>query len=288
MINTTVGYCRSGILAIVMGLAWLVSPPQALAGPEPVSGAADAAMWTQAAAWSAQSDNGWDIFFAIEAAGRWGPAIQVTRSGGLNLVPALTAAADKSIWIFWSVQEGKEIFLYSTRIQDGEVATPEPLPVMLATNLAPCALTDLNGEIWLVWSGHDGNDDDIYFSRWDGSGWSPPIRVHPDNHTPDIQPVLGMDADGTVWVYWKGFSDGAYRPFAGVWNGVDWESRQLSEEDNPYRQLLTEQVAALPDEWPVEMGDPDKGSLLKPDASVQSLPIFFRRFLATEPAQTAP
>ena len=76
-----------------------------------------------------------------------------------------------------------------------------------------------DGSWLLAWSAFDGEDDEILWSRSRADGWTLPARVAPDNHVPDVTPVLAPLGEGAV-VAWSHYDGHDYRVVAARFDGV--------------------------------------------------------------------
>jgi hypothetical protein len=229
-------------------------------------------------AWSAPAGDGWEIFLSRLTDDGWDRPLQISDNGKRNLVPAVVRSDGDTYWVFWISQAGEDFEIHFARVgNDGTVET-DTVPTLLTNNMAPTAIFDAQKTLWLAWSGYDGTDEDIYFSVWEGSRWSPAVRVNQDDYTPDMQPILGMDPNGTPWILWRGFTDGSYRFFFSRWNGESWEPEEMMEDDNSILQEIRRQLELRPT-LPETVEDPLKGSLFEPGAAVQSLPLFLQTIL---------
>ncbi len=83
-------------------------------------------------------------------------------------------------------------------------------PPIDGSQLALSGAVLADGSWLLVWSAFDGGDDEILWSRRDGSSWTAPARVHPENQVPDITPVVAATARGAI-AAWSRYDGGVYR-----------------------------------------------------------------------------
>jgi len=274
-------------IGLLFGLFWLVSallPAAVAVATEPESAAAHPNL--PIAAWSQIHETGREIFFSRYQSSGWGQALQLSDNGKRNFLPAVISENDGTVWVFWTSEANNQFTLQYVRIRDEVSFAPETIPTQLEQNMAPSALVDRDGTVWLAWSSFDGTDDDIFYSVWEGSRWSHPLRLNTDDYTPDMQPLLGMDADGSPWILWRGFDDGRYRFYFSRWNGADWDPEEALETDSSYLEQVRQQFASLPD-LPEEIADKKKCALHMVEAPVQSLPLFMEDFLS-EPSSESP
>ena len=83
-----------------------------------------------------------------------------------------------------------------------------------------------SGYLYVVWEDERDDDGDIYVSRYDGSGWSDPVKVNDDATDTDQQnPAVRADDSGNVYVIWEDFrEDGDYEDiyFSRWLTGTTW------------------------------------------------------------------
>ena len=231
-----------------------------------------------AVAWSAPVGKGWEIFLRQFTKDVWGPAIQLTANGRLNLVPCVMSEKKGTMWIFWSSKQNDRYSILSARIDSEMKITVELIDTSMINNMTPTAIVDRVGVVWLVFSSFDGTDEDIFYMRRENDRWSPPLRVNFNDFVPDIQPLLGMDDDGTIWVIWQGFEEDHYRFFSSQWNGEEWESEVPVKDDSHYFDKIWAQLNNAP-ELPSEITQPEKASIHFKKAAIQSLPLFIQSLL---------
>lgn len=150
------------------------------------------------------------------------PAVPVRGEGGpvLRLDPVPTRAgvawlegADRgSLAVRWAPREDDRRGAAET------VAAPGP-----GSQLALTATTLDDGTPLVAWSRFDGEDDEIYWSRRDAAGWSPPARLAGDNRVPDVTPAL-THVPGGALAAWSRFerSSGQYRLVVSRFDGTAW------------------------------------------------------------------
>lgn len=80
---------------------------------------------------------------------------------------------------------------------------------------------------WLFWLGGDSlqGDAEIFYSRWNGSGWGPAAPVNSPNATSESSPRVSEAGDGGLWVLWKSpnpSNSNLYLGLASRWLGSGW------------------------------------------------------------------
>lgn len=71
------------------------------------------------------------------------------------------------------------------------------------------AVTAADGGLWAAWQEFGASDLDVMAARFDGSSWSPPVRVSVSDAN-DWAPSLAAAPDGSVWVAWDSYHSGSY------------------------------------------------------------------------------
>jgi hypothetical protein len=99
----------------------------------------------------------------------------------------------------------------------------------------PSISFDYQNTAWLVWdNAYENNSDDIAFSRWIDTCWTPEVQVNlPDSTELDFAPKIACGG-GQIWCVWYGGPNdvSSYKIFASRWNGTGWEPEmQVSPSD---------------------------------------------------------
>ncbi len=104
----------------------------------------------------------------------------------------IIASGFEGPWVFWIGRELGRDEIFFSRF-DG--AAWSPAGRLNRTNSVPhlCldAAADPAGRPWLVWSAYDDEDYEIFWSRWNGSAWSPEEKLT-DNRDADEFPSLAF------------------------------------------------------------------------------------------------
>ncbi len=236
------------------------------------------------------------------------PSLELLRGTGGRIetlpVPALAPTAELRGPTFIAGEQGFQALVWlagdahnrmavqASRWQAGGWGAPETLsPPGPGTQIALTTAVLGDGSWLVAWAAFDGSDDEILWSRFDGSAWSPPRPIAEDNAVPDVTPSLFATGGGAL-AAWSRFDGNDYRLSISRFDGERWSAPSLagpagSSEpvfavaDRPY--LVYHQ--ALPAAWAVLELDGD-GALLR-EAAVQvdapQRPILFE---VTEQAVT--
>jgi len=181
--------------------------------------------------WVEHTGDRYNLYSSEYDNGEWGPKQLILTSDLLIVTPCLADNGKDGKILVWSEKSEKSTDLYFSLNQGDGWSSPQKIETNLSSNLSPALAVDKDNQLWMAWVGSNGEDDDIYFSRWDGASWDLPARVHIDNATPDLFPVLGIGPKGMPWIQWSGYENGKYNQFRCYWNGLSWdEKKEMSDK----------------------------------------------------------
>jgi len=84
--------------------------------------------------------------------------------------------------------------------------------------------------------------DDVFVSRWSGSGWETPVTISSKDQWPDILPVLTLDDNGQPVISWQGFNGEQYVQYQSHWDGSGW-SAEAEDREDPKQLVLKKSLA---------------------------------------------
>jgi hypothetical protein len=168
--------------------------------------ASDGTAWL---AWTSATQQTSDIYLSHWLGSHWSDPQALPKAPALEAdEPALAVEPDGALWLAWVGFDGVDDEIFVTR-WDGRAWSPA---WQVSADDDENALYDRqprlaagpDGALWLVWTGHqDGVDDEIYYSRWNGTNWTPEAVLSADDKALDVWPTLTLDARGDPWVAWK-------------------------------------------------------------------------------------
>lgn len=176
-----------------------------------------------------ESESLYKLYYSKYTDGTWQEKQLIVESDYRMVTPCVGGSGDQGNILIWAGKSEQSTDLYYSFYQNDTWSSVQKFETGFSSNLSPMILVDTNSQIWLVWTGVDGSDNDIYFSRWNEESWDAPEQVNDDNDTPDLFPVLGLNANGYPWIQWNGFEDGGYAQFRKDWDGTSWAERQDME-----------------------------------------------------------
>ena len=169
-------------------------------------------------AWTSATSQTSDVYLSRWLGSRWSDPQAMPKGSALEAdEPALAVAPDGTLWLAWVGFDGVDDEIYVTR-WDGRAWSPAwqvsaDDDEQALYDRQPRLAAGPDGTLWLVWTGHqDGVDDEIYYSRWTGTRWTPEALVSTDDDALDVGPALAFDAGGRPWVAWKAQVDDGSEP----------------------------------------------------------------------------
>ncbi len=84
---------------------------------------------------------------------------------------------------------------------------------------------------WIFWTGRDLGRDETFYSRFDGTAWSPAARLHKNNSVPRILMDAALDAAACPWVVWSRYDGADYEVYGSRWEGTGWSAEEALTED---------------------------------------------------------
>ncbi len=193
-----------------------------------VTQTADGTLW---AVWSSYRSGNADLWYKTSSDGgaTWSIETQLITDGNTDYYPAVTQAADGTLWVVWtSYRSGNYDLWYKTTADGGVTWTADTqLTTHTGTDYLPAMTWAGDGRLWVVWSSsRSGNYDLWYKTTADGGAtWSADTQNTTHGNT-DRYPAITQADDGTFWVVWSSSRSGAYD----LWyktssdDGVTWSS----------------------------------------------------------------
>jgi lysophospholipase L1-like esterase len=79
---------------------------------------------------------------------------------------------------------------------------------------------------WVFWTGQELGRDEIFFSRFDGTGWSPAARLNATSAVPHLFLDAAADPEGRPWLVWSAYDGEDYEITWSRWNGSAWSEEE--------------------------------------------------------------
>ena len=226
------------------------------------------------AVWAGRQTKGFDLFASRFENGVWSKADRIVTSPEDDITPAMSVDRAGRTWLLWIARdkEGRSRLRYQVR-RDNETLFSGKIDSGYEFNYAPSLLIDGDDRAWATWSSLDDVDEDIFASRFDGKAWSTPVRVNRNDATPDIKPILALDADGAVLVSWESLEVNGYERFQAKWDGSRFGEEQLVQ-DRDWIARHTRHVARPAIKLPAIATQFGMAALVSPAADgIQSVPF---------------
>ena len=135
-------------------------------------------------------------------------------------------------WIVWwgSLVQGGPEQIFFTR-WNGTNWDEEQMVHSIDTfpNYQPRMTFDSEDRAWVAWTREEGipghGDWEVFYTRWNGTGWEPPMRLNPTNPRRDFAEGIAFGGN-KMWVVATSFSqnEDSCAIFASRWNGISWDT----------------------------------------------------------------
>jgi len=176
-----------------------------------------------------------DIWASYEDnAGAWVTPARLTLDSLDQIDPCVAVDKDNHPWVFWSSLSGGNWRIQGRTYESGWL--PQFNLDTIGQNAHPRAAVDNAGNVWVVWHKWQADRSDIYYSRFDGSGWSEPAPIAPDS-SDDIMPAIAAAPDGSVWAVWQssrsGHGDIVVSRYQGGWSDPQAVTNDAAHDYDP-------------------------------------------------------
>jgi hypothetical protein len=248
---------RAGHLYVLVerGVGWTLAesgrePVVLPADPSPTFGALAALSsgWLAAGDRAASGGSGRELVLLRGSADGAVESLPVPPSGTSTLRgPQPLIEAGELVGVAWLDGSASSLGVRAARWTGTGFAAAEWVsPAASGSQLALSATVLGDGSWLLVWSAFDGRDDEVLWSRYDGTVWTPPARVHADNAVPDITPVVAATARGAV-VAWSRYEAGHYRVRVARLRAGSWrDEERLGGAGSVFPFFVVDDAAAGP------------------------------------------
>ena len=234
--------------------------------------------------WAGRQSKGFDLFASRFENGAWSKADRIVTGPEDDITPAMGVDRAERTWLLWIAldKEGRSTLRYQVRKHDKTILSGV-IDSGYEYNYAPSLLIDRDDKAWAAWSSLDDEDEDIFASRFDGKAWSTPVRVNRNDATPDIKPILALDADGAVLVSWESLEANDYERIQAKWNGSRFGEEQLVQ-DRDWITRHTRHVNRAAIKLPAVATQFGMAALVSPAADgIQSVPLSLLQSIQQSP-----
>ncbi len=205
-----------------------------------IARAADDTLWL---VWRSYESGNSDLWFKTSTnnGASWSAATQLTTDPAGDYDPAVTGAADGTIWVVWSSdRSGNDEIWYKTRNPSTGVWSADiQLTAGTDYNYDPTVAQAADGKIWVVWA-WDWDGVLAYRTTSDGgASWSAVAEI--DGDCCPWGPSLVRAGDGSLWLASTDYPQVAYQ--TSYDDGATWSTRQpwtrfVGGDRDPYLAAL--------------------------------------------------
>jgi hypothetical protein len=181
--------------------------------------------------------------FSTNGGATWSANARVNKdvpSGGLDVNsrdaatnPVVAFAADGSAFAAWEFHAGSltaSADIYAARWDGSTWSLPQRVdtaPKYLKASHPTIAASSAGVFIGWTDSRNGTNNPDIFFAKWNGTGWDEGIVVNQSSP----QSLPSLHANGSqVHIAWQDERNGSHDVFTASWSGSGWSAGQLSHE----------------------------------------------------------
>jgi hypothetical protein len=221
---------------------------------------------------SADYGSGEQIFFSSYQKNNWTIPVQISDSPNFVFHPVSGIGSDGKIWVVWTQADNKGKFLYYSVFSNSRWSQSKKIETQMKDNRSATLIVDTDNIPWLAWLAVEKTYSDVFWSRWNGSGWDSPIKAHADNNVPDIQPGFSLQESGRIRLSWQTFVDVGYVTASKIWDQQQSQLEQSVAAAKNAEKKIQERVE-LP-ALPSFIKEPHKATLfIKTDVRAEAVPL---------------
>ena len=166
-----------------------------------------------------------EIFYSRWNSTDWSTPVNISNTAGRSTFPAISVDTSGKLHVIWAdLSPGQSELLYNQ--WDGEHWSK---PVTISTNFGEqdssvsAIAVDASGNPHVVWTDNNQGQFEIFYSRWNGTGWSNAVNIS-NNAGESHIPAIAVDASGHPHVIWNDDTHGNYDIFYSRWDGINWSN----------------------------------------------------------------
>jgi len=139
---------------------------------------------------------------------------------GHNRAPDVAFDAGNSPWIAWTARDGGAEKIFCADILGRKTWTVAAGAGLIVAH--PRLISDQSGRLWIFWAGAWRGQRGVYYSNFDGLGWSAAQKAGGRTDFPCLDAEPAVDGWGLLWLAWSGYNGQNYGIDYTVWNGRVW------------------------------------------------------------------
>ena len=143
---------------------------------------------------------------------------------GTAFSPDFDFSPSNSAWIAWVHHSGGAFRVSVRDAETGRTWNVSP-PSLLSASGVRVIAGGPEGP-WVFWTGRELGRDEIFFSRFDGAGWSPAARFNATSAVPHLFLDAAADPAGRLWLVWSAYDGDDYEIYWARWNGSAWSGEE--------------------------------------------------------------
>jgi len=152
----------------------------------------------------------WEIYYVRWECSHWTLPRNISYTSGASGLPRIALAPDGLLHAVWADTTPGYSVIYHGQ-QQGPYWINQPIPN--ARGSVPALAIDSQGQLHVVWQDQDtpSTPFEIYYSRWDGQGWSLPENVSASASAQSAIADLSLDAKGAAYLVWEEQTGGGWQ-----------------------------------------------------------------------------
>jgi lysophospholipase L1-like esterase len=145
-----------------------------------------------------------------------------------NRAPDLAFDGAGSPWLAWAAGKSGDERLCAAEAAGGRTWTIASGNGLVVAH--PRILADRQGRIWVFWAGAWRGERGVYFSIFDGRGWTEARKAGGRSNYPCLDAEPAADVLGRIWLVWSGYDGTSYGADYSIWDGRTWTATKRIDE----------------------------------------------------------
>ena len=175
-------------------------------------------------AWEKEADGANDIYFSKLRENGLTDIERIAHASGYHMCPDFDFDQANDLWITWisMIKSEFNVCVKNTRTEKCWVLNH----LCASSANSPKIIVDSSQRIWVFWAGRDKGRDEIFYSFFEGSRWSPQCRLNREDRIPHVLPSVALGPDGWPRIIWSAYDGHDYEIFWSQWDGSEWSPEE--------------------------------------------------------------
>jgi len=144
----------------------------------------------------------WEIYHVSYRYDVWSLPRNISHTSGASGMPRIALAPDGILYGVWADTTPGYSVIYHAHQENGYWVSG---PIPSARGSVPALAVDAQNRLHVIWQDQDtpSSPFEIYYSRWDGYGWSLPENISASAGAHSAIGDLGLDNQGIAYLVWE-------------------------------------------------------------------------------------